>query len=108
MVSGWWDKAVPVMVGSNTVQHVTRPSAAADLLLHDWTEFMARLTRRRRRRFSKRLKVPTTTACQKHPGPRLRPPLLDHGTTLGIKCSGCTIRALWYESLLQPVQMPVS
>lgn len=39
MPSGWWDRPVPVMVGSNTTQHVTRPSAAADLLLHDWPAF---------------------------------------------------------------------
>lgn len=36
MVSGWWHRPVPVLVGSNTTQHITRPSAAADLLLHDW------------------------------------------------------------------------
>ena len=39
MASGWWDTPVPVLVGSNTTHHVTRPSAAADLLLHDWPEF---------------------------------------------------------------------
>lgn len=39
MASGWWDRPVPVLVGSNTTHHVTRPSAAADLLLHDWPEF---------------------------------------------------------------------
>lgn len=39
MVSGWWDRPVPILVGSNTTQHVTKPSAAADLLLHDWPEF---------------------------------------------------------------------
>lgn len=39
MVSGWWHQPVPVLVGSNTTHHVTRPSAAADLLLHEWPEF---------------------------------------------------------------------
>lgn len=39
MVSGWWDRPVKVLVGSNTTHHITRPSAAADLLLHDWPEF---------------------------------------------------------------------
>lgn len=38
-MSGSWDLPVTVMVGSNTTHHVTRPSAAADLLLHDWPEF---------------------------------------------------------------------
>lgn len=38
MVSGWWDRPVKVLVGSNTTHHITRPSAAADLLLHDWPE----------------------------------------------------------------------
>lgn len=36
MVSGWWRRPVPIMVGNNTAHHVTRQSAAADLLLHDW------------------------------------------------------------------------
>lgn len=36
MVSGWWGRPVPIVVGSNTTHHVTRPSAAAELLLHDW------------------------------------------------------------------------
>ena len=39
MVPGWWDRPVKVLVGSNTTHHITRPSAAADLLLHDWPEF---------------------------------------------------------------------
>lgn len=36
MASGWWGRPVSIMVGSNTTHHVTRPSAAAKLLLHDW------------------------------------------------------------------------
>lgn len=39
MALGWWAKPVLVWVGSNTTHHVTRPSEAADLLLHDWPEF---------------------------------------------------------------------
>ncbi len=39
MVSGWWDRQVRVMIGSSTTHNVTRPSRAADLLLHDWPEF---------------------------------------------------------------------
>ncbi len=62
MVSGWWDRPVKVLVGSNTTHHITRPSAAADLLLHDWPEFYGPAYERAKLVILKAMENPQDTA----------------------------------------------